>query len=188
MRYVKYFVWLVAALMVTGCAIHSTKSISSAVSDPSELNNWSAQGRMGIAGVPQGGSGSFSWQQHGAVSSVNLHGPLGAGAISIRLDDSLHITTANGSRYDADAALNELESRLGIAVPVRQLSYWLRGIPAVGQYQWINDGDKKVLQQDGWRIEYADEMQFGALQLPKKITATQGPVRIRAVIEEWKLR
>lgn len=191
MRYARYFgsqvVALVIALTMAGCATHSVQHVSTGYTDPSQLHHWSAQGRMGITGVPQGGSGNFSWQQRDAVSDVNLRGPLGMGAISITLDDTLHITTANGVRYDADAALNELEVRLGTSVPVKQLSFWLRGIPANGKYQWFNDDGKKILQQDGWRIEYADSIPMGALQLPKKITATQGAVRIRTVIEEWKL-
>jgi len=191
MRCARYFVRLVVALaialIIAGCVTHSVQPVSTEYTDPSQLHHWSAQGRMGITGVPQGGSGNFSWQQRDAVSDVSLRGPLGMGAISITLDDTLHITTANGARYDADAAPNELEARLGTSVPVKQLSFWLRGIPASGKYQWFNDDDKKVLQQDGWRIEYTDSIPMGALQLPKKITATKGAVRIRAVIEEWNL-
>jgi len=136
---------LIATWLIAGCATHPTQVINNAVSDPSQLRNWSVQGRIGITGVAQGGSGSFSWQQHDAVSSINLHGPLGAGAIAITLDDTLHITTANGAHYDADAALTELETRLGTTVPVKQLSYWLRGVPANGEYQWFNEGDKKSI-------------------------------------------
>jgi outer membrane lipoprotein LolB len=191
MRYAKYFALLVVALAfaltIAGCATHPVSTVGTGFTDPSQLQHWSAQGRMGITGVSQGGSGNFSWQQRDDVSNVNLRGPLGAGSIAITLDNTLHVTTANGVRYDADAALNELETRLGTPVPVRQLSYWLRGIPAKGDYQWLNDAEKKVLQQDGWLIEYAESMFIGTLQLPKKITATHGAVRIRAVIEEWTL-
>ena len=142
---------------------------------------------MGITGVPQSGSGSFSWQQHDEVSRVNLHGPLGTGAVSLVLDNALHVTLSNGVRYDADDALRELESKLGTAVPVRQLSYWLRGLAAPGEHQWSDD-EKKSLQQDGWNIEYGDSMSAGTLQLPRKITAVHDAVRIRVVIEEWKLQ
>ena len=161
--------------------------ISTGVMDVSQLHDWSMQGRMGITGVPQVGSGNFSWQQHDSTSQVNLHGPLGVGAVSLLLNDALHLTLANGVHYDGDEALSELEARLGTAVPVRQLSYWLRGLAAPGEHQWM-DETHKVLQQDGWRIQYDDSMNVGSLQLPRKITATQNEVRIRVVIDEWKLQ
>ncbi|MES1195974.1 MAG: lipoprotein insertase outer membrane protein LolB [Steroidobacter sp.] len=173
-------------LFIGGCAIQKTREQHAVVNDASQLHVWSAQGRMGISGVPQAGSGSFNWQQHDQVSQLSLHGPLGTGAVSLLLDDTLHITLSNGAHYDSDAALQEMELRLGTAVPVRQLSYWLRGLAAPGEYQWT-DG-KKTLQQDGWNIEYSDSMTVEALQLPRKITATHDAVRIRVVIEEWKLR
>jgi outer membrane lipoprotein LolB len=174
-------------LCIGGCATHQVDGKHEAVTDVSQLTAWSAQGRMGITGVPQAGSASFNWQQHDDVSQINLHGPLGVGAISLLLDDGLHITLGNGTHYDADAALRELELRMGAAVPIKQLCYWLRGEPAPGDYQWMNDANK-VLQQDGWRIEYNESTMVNALQLPKKITATHDEVRIRVVIEEWKLR
>ena len=173
-------------LCISGCATHQVIEKHEAVTDVSQLTAWSAQGRMGITGVPQAGSASFNWQQLDATSQINLHGPLGVGAISLLMDDTLHITLSNGTHYDAEAALHELELRLGAAVPIKQLRFWLRGQAGPGDYQWIDEN--KVLQQDGWRIEYIDSMQVDAIQLPKKITATHDAVRIRVVVEEWRLR
>lgn len=184
----KRIAYIAMILFISGCATQQAhKTNSMAVSDAAQLHDWSVQGRMGITGVPQAGSGNFSWQQHNDTSQVNLHGPLGVGAVSMLLDDTLHVTFSNGAHYDSDDALSELETRLGTTVPVRQLGYWLRGLAAPGEYQWSNESNK-VLQQDGWRIEYDDSMNVDALQLPKKITATHDEVRIRVVIDEWKLQ
>ncbi len=177
----------VSLLLLCGCVTQPATKPRSAINNIAMMRDWSAQGRMGIVGIAQSGSGRFIWQQHGDVSQVNLHGPLGAGAVSVTLSDVLHLTLSNGVHYDADDALRELEARLGAAVPVKQLSYWLRGIPAPGEFAWNNDGNK-VLQQDGWRVEYSDSMQIDQLVLPRKITATHDQVRIRVVIEEWQLR
>jgi len=186
----KYGATLAALLLIAGCTTTPKQSVTEPVTDATQLRDWYAQGRMGVSGVAQAGSGSFSWQQHGEVSQVNLHGPLGAGAVSLLLDTALHVTFSNGIRYDADDALRELELRLGAAVPVKQLSYWLRGVPAPGDYQWREDGKdgKRSLQQDNWTIEYDDSVQVEVIQLPRKITATHDAARIRVVIESWKLQ
>lgn len=181
-------------VLMSGCATRQTHEHASNITDPSLLRVWSAQGRMGITGVPQSGSGSFNWSQRDDVSQLNMHGPLGVGAISMRLDSSAHITLANGTHYNGDDALIELAARLGVSVPLQQLKFWLRGVPAPGEFQWLDDvgmnrsNSNKILQQDGWRIQYDDSILVDALQLPRKITATQNAVRIRVVIEEWKLQ
>jgi outer membrane lipoprotein LolB len=174
-------------LCVSGCITHPVVNKPIAATDVSQLHAWSAQGRMGITGVPQAGSASFNWRQRDETAQINLHGPLGVGAISLVMDDALHITLGNGTHYDAQAALRELELRLGTAVPLKQLRYWLCVQAGPGNYQWISNGNK-VLQQGGWRVEYNELMTVDTLQLPKKITATHDQVRIRVVIEEWKLQ
>lgn len=184
----KRLAFLFMLLLMSGCVTRQTQRNPAEVTDPLRLHVWSVQGRMGITGVPQSGSGSFNWHQRDDVSQLNLHGPLGVGAISMLLDDAVHITLANGAHYDGDAAIVELAARLGVSVPLHQLKFWLRGVPAPGEFQWLDntDGTNKVLLQDGWRIQYDDSILVQTLQLPKKINATQDAVRIRVVIEEWK--
>lgn len=177
---------LVAVLFLGGCVTQPPHETPSA-HEVSQLHHWLAQGRIGITGVARSGSGNFRWQQQGKVSQVNMHGPLGAGSISVLFDDTLHITLSNGAHYDADAALDVLSAQLGAPIPVKQMSYWLRGIPAPGDYQWVEGADK-VLQQSGWRIEYGEAMTVDGLQLPRKISATHDQARIRVVINEWTLQ
>jgi outer membrane lipoprotein LolB len=183
----KRLAYIAMMLLVSGCATQAVIEHRNVIADVSQLHTWSAQGRMGITGVPQPGSGSFRWRQHDAISEINLHGPLGVGAVSVKLDHTLHITLSNGLHYDSDDAETELTARLGTHVPVQQLKYWLRGIPAPGASLWMDD-THKVLQQDGWIIEYNDSMIVDSLQLPRKITATHDGTRIRVVIEEWTLQ
>jgi len=174
-------------LLASGCATQKIIDHRNVATDVSQLHTWSVQGRMGITGVPQAGSGSFKWQQLDANTQIHMHGPLGAGAVSVILDRSLHITTSNGAHFDGDDAITELAARLGTPIPFQQLKYWLRGIPAPGNFQW-EQTTNKVLQQDGWRIEYSESMVVDSLSLPRKITATHDDVRIRIVVAEWSLQ
>lgn len=154
-----------------------------------QLDSWSASGRLGVVSSAQSGSGRFDWQQRQAVSRVQLRGPVGIGALQMELDGTqLRLRAGDGGVYDADAALDELEQRLGVRLPVAQLRYWLIGQPAPGAHEWSNtDEQERVLLQDGWRIRYQRMLQQGTLQLPEKLTLAQGEVQIRAVIERWQL-
>jgi len=180
----KYGAWLAVMLLMTGCTIHPAKPVSERI-----LNGerWSAQGRIGITGVAQSGTASFRWNQQGEVSRIQLRGPVGIGSMSIVADDSLHITSSNGTHYDADAALTELEMRLGVAVPVKQMRYWLRGMPAPGEYQWLSQhiDHQSVLQQDGWSIALG--FNTYETQLPEKIMIAHQQIHIKIVIQNWDL-
>jgi outer membrane lipoprotein LolB len=185
---------LLAAVMLTACATRESRiEGASTVQSASELHDWSAQGRMAVVSSSQSGSGSFNWMQHNADSTVQLRGPVGVGSLQLSLQNEVpHIIASDGMHYDADAALSELQARLGAPIPISQLRYWLRALPAPGDYQWLSTPNK-VLQQAGWRIEYGELLKQGNVQLPMRLNATQvdasgGELRIRVVIERWRLQ
>jgi outer membrane lipoprotein LolB len=176
-------------LIASGCATQRAVPINDSLHFPSE--SWSAQGRIGITGVPQSGSASFDWTQRGDVSHLQLRGPIGMGSMTIDIDDSIHVTTSNGAHYDAENALKELESRLGVAMPVKQMRYWLRGMAAPGSGEWqpkTPDGNHAILDQDGWHIEFelnAQSSGASQIQLPRKINASHEQIRIKVVVQGW---
>lgn len=183
-----------ATLLLSACATRETRIEGPANSQlASELRNWSAQGRIAVVSGVQSGSGGFTWTQRDADLTIQLRGPVGVGSLTVSLQNEVpHITTSEGQQYDANEALSELQARLGAPIPIAQLRYWLRALPAPGAYQWLT-GPNKVLQQDGWRIEYNELAHRGPLQLPTRLNATQvdangGALRIRVVIERWQLQ
>lgn len=184
---------LVLLLMLSACATRESRIEGvSAAHSASELQRWTAQGRIAVIGVNQSGSGSFMWIQHDADATVQLRGPVGVGSLQLSLQgEVLHVVSSDGTHYDADAALNELQARLGTPLPISQLRYWLRLLPAPGEYQWLS-GPGKILQQAGWRIEYGELISQGTVQLPTRLNATQltdaGELRIRVAIEHWQLQ
>lgn len=175
-------------LAVAGCATAPSRIEGSAGSAELEgLQQWRASGRIGVVTQENGGSGSFNWQQQGGDSSVQLSGPAGIGSVQLHLNgDSLEVQTGNGQSYQAQAALDELQLRLGAAVPPAKLRYWLMGLAAPGDYRWLDDA-KSVLEQDGWRIEYSEFLSQNSVRLPARITAINGATRVRILVERWRL-
>jgi outer membrane biogenesis lipoprotein LolB len=73
--------------------------------------------RIAVAGANTGGSGSFTWQQHGTKAQVQMHGPIGIGSLKLTLtDETIRIETADGQIFEADEAQSELTARLGASV------------------------------------------------------------------------
>jgi outer membrane lipoprotein LolB len=159
---------------------------ASGVRDAAELSVWTASGRMGVSGVAQAGSGGFTWNQQTDVSDVQLRGPVGIGSLLIHIEGQrLTLQASDGTQYDADQALKELELRLGAPVPVTQLRYWLLGLAAPGERSWSDPGT--TLEQDGWQIGFTDWLQRDVLRLPGRIILTREQVRIVIVVQEWRL-
>lgn len=182
---------LLVCTLLAGCATQTSRITgANAAHSAAELSNWTASGKIGITGIEQSGSGNFNWAQQSNRSAVHFSGPLGMSALQIEFDGKqLTLSAADGTHYDAEQALDELQQRLGIAIPIMQLRYWMLGIAAPqdvsGAPQWLPSNTE--LQQAGWRIVYADWLQRGALRLPGKLTLTHDQLRVVMVVQSWRL-
>ena len=179
---------MLCALMLSACAIH-TPRIENRVGNVNlaDLENWHANGRLGVTSGDKGGSGSFVWDQQKDRSTVQLSGPVGVGSVRLDLQDgSVAVQTADGQRFQAQRALEELRNRLGVDVPVQKLRYWIVGLAAPGPHRWVNANDTE-LEQDGWHILYEDFLQDAGVRLPTKLVASSGPARVRVLVDRWQM-
>ncbi len=150
------------------------------------------QGRVGVAAGDEGFSAGLRWRQQAARSSIELDGPLGIGGLRIESDDlALQVTTSRGERLDGALAVAELERKLGFALPIPQLRFWVQGVPAPRGGQAVETlaadaGHLAALEQDGWRIEYQAYAAGEQGGLPQRLTLQRERTRIRVVISTWQ--
>lgn len=178
-----------AAALLAGCATVPRIEGPAQATDLATLENWSASGRIAVAAAGSGGSGSFEWQQQGERSDVRIQGPVGIGGLNLQLEgDRVRLEASDGRRLEADAAWTELERRLGVAVPARNLRYWLLGIPAPGEFAWLPvEPPLATLEQAAWRIAYERFGDSSGTRLPTRLTATSGDSRVRLIVDRWLL-
>ena len=180
----------VVALALAGCAAPPRAPEGVTRPDPAVLNQWSAAGRMAIAAGNDGGSGSFDWAQDGTTSRLDLRGPLGAGAVRLVVTPgTLSLADGSGRVLDADVARADLQARLGADLPWGHLRYWLLGVPAPDVEATVLDQDAapwRVIEQAGWRLAYDSFDVVAGLNLPKRLTAERGAVRVRVIVDAWR--
>jgi len=180
----------VLAAACGGCAVAPVAPPSPSP-DPESFQYWTASGRIALAANGEGGSGSFTWGQQGAQSTLSIHGPLGAGAMQVTTDgQSLVVTDAEGRHLGEEQANALLRRRLGTDLPLAELRYWMLGVPAPGSPSSVSDADVapvRVIEQSGWRIGYAMFTASGGVSLPERFTATQGAVRLKVVVDDWQV-
>jgi outer membrane lipoprotein LolB len=106
-------------------------------------------------------------------------------------DKGAMLATSDGKQYRA-AHLSDLSRKvLGYELPLDALQYWVRGLPwpALDRVERTDDSDGRPQQitQGGWKITYLDWQPAGANGLPSKLDVAGEGLRMRLVVEEWKL-
>lgn len=163
--------------------------------------SWDLEGRAAAAVGTQGWQAHLTWQQQPDDAQVQLAGPLGVGAIALTLgpagvkirDPVPAAAAAAASAAAASAhpdAVPFLEQRLGFSPPFTQLRFWLLGVPSPDRpFQWESNAMDRAqsIEQDGWRVEYADYMRVGQDVLPRRMTLTHESVRVRVAVDRWTL-
>ena len=155
-----------------------------------KLDMYALTGRVAVAANGQGFSASLRYAQQPRHSDLALDGPLGIGGLRVVLDgDSLSISTGRGEKLDGMAARTELERRLGFALPLTELRWWLLGIPAPGEAavnENADSGEIRDFMQNGWRVSIAARAPALGFALPQRLTAEREGARMKLLVERWQ--
>ncbi len=167
-------------------SIHYQKTI--------ELTTWQLEGKIALRKGNQRHSGFLYWQQEQNNYHIDLNGPFGQGHIQlIGSTEGVTLHKADGSHVTANDAQNLLEQVTGAKVPLAELIWWIKGMPApnkeIKSLQFFNPYTQqpliRQLSQSTWEIEYLNYMSVGTLYLPKKLKLKYEPYEITLFIRQW---
>jgi outer membrane lipoprotein LolB len=186
----------VAALALAGCVAAPVARPPGPVAPESRraalqaLDAWSMAGRVAVASGERGASASLDWRQAGGGSDIELRGPFGTGALRVSLSDGELSLSDGESRLEGEDARRYLEGELGLELPVRELRYWVLGVPAPGS-EWeetAGPGDlpQRIVQR-GWTVTYERYRRVAGADLPGRMTAESGSARVRLAVSRWEL-
>ncbi|AOS95515.1 Outer-membrane lipoprotein LolB precursor [Microbulbifer aggregans] len=188
---------LLMLALLTACASQTQQKPPVAPELPvMQLQQWTIKGKLGVRSPNDNGSANLTWLQQSQPNyRIHLSGPLGAGAtvingtpagVSLKRGDEPTTHAANPSQLTALA--------LGWPLPVDEMFYWVRGLPAPGNAAGERrdaQGLLQSLQQAGWQLNFSGYQNVGAYVLPTRIKAetrqAAGPVKVTLVIKEWLL-
>jgi outer membrane lipoprotein LolB len=183
---------LLMAAVLAGCAATPrVASVTGAAIDPLQVTDWTATGRLAIAVGSEGGSGSFTWLQHGGTTDLQVRGPLGAGSMRIVTDGrAVSVTDAGGHSVDTEAARGRIRARLGAELPLAEMRYWMLGLAAPGSVAQVRAnevGASRVIEQAGWTVSCDPFTTVQGWSVPARLTAASGAARIKVVVDDWGL-
>lgn len=198
---------LLSFLLLAGCA-HQPEQMP--IGDWGErqaqldkLNHWQVTGKLGVRIPGDNGSANLRWRQEDKHYNIDLSGPLGSGRVAISgQPGQVDMQQAGEQPLSATTAEELILYSTGWTIPVAQLVYWVRALPAPEQKvtHWEkNELDQiTLLEQAGWRVRYSQYQPVSTTSgsgtsgelhvlLPGRVIAEYGDVRLTLVIREWLL-
>lgn len=186
-----------ASCLLAGCALFRGPDPSMEASEAcwlqrkaalEQIDRFSLQARVASSGS-LGMKGDLDWQQNADGSfALRVAGPFGVGALSIAGNPGhVEVRSREGTQVTSDPE-RWLRQKLGWTFPIAGLRYWALGLPAPGSPARIEldpEGAIAVLEQDGWRLEYAEYQPAGTVALPRRLQLANPEVTIKLVADRW---
>lgn len=193
----KLFITFILALGLSSCATLSTPEPAQNKNTPwvqrmqmlSALQAWNIDATIGIRANDQAESASLNWQQNGQTYSWSFFGPLGTSAFKLNGQPGLvELQTPQGKTFQAQSPEILLAEQTGWRLPISNLYYWVRGLPAPhipAKTQFDTYHHLITLEQQGWKIHYLRYMAVNKLDLPGKMLIDSGNVSVKIIINHW---
>ncbi|QBS12003.1 lipoprotein insertase outer membrane protein LolB [Legionella geestiana] len=160
--------------------------------DGATLSAFEINGAMAARNGKKGWSASVNWVQRGPADyQIRLMGPLGGGTVIITRAGGL-VTLQDGRKKVSDKNADALLAReTGVRLPVPNLYYWVRGLPAPGAVH-----DKRYdaahhlvfLQQAGYTIEYKNFTTVNGVDVPLKMQLIGHGLVVKLAVRRWSGR
>ena len=190
---------LAALLLLAGCKTAPPPAVVGPGADApwpeqraalEKLDRYGLNGRVAVAANGQGFSASLRYEQLPDAANLALDGPLGIGGLRVDLDgQDVKIATSRGEKLDGAAARAELERRLGFAMPLAELRWWLLGIPAPGEVTGRQDDGSGAIRgftQGGWQVSINSRVPGLGFSLPQRLTVEREGARLKLLVERWQ--
>ncbi len=175
-------------------APHANKS-SKATKTNSQIASitaWEIVGAIAAKNKSKGWSATLHWLQRGPQAyQIRLMGPLGNGSVMISKQGNLVYFQSGHKKSMSKNAEELLLKQTGIRLPVGNLYYWIRGLPAPGQVKsafYDQSKHLQILRQNGYQINFYQYNSINGRALPTLIRLQGNDLRVKVVIKRWALK
>ncbi|MDP3558802.1 MAG: lipoprotein insertase outer membrane protein LolB [Legionellaceae bacterium] len=167
----------------------TSENIKDPAVDKKMFTAFELNGAMFARRVQQSWTAQVFWRQQSTkVYNIRLMGPLGQGAIVIEGRPQGVVYREGNTVLKSDNANTLLRKKTGVGLPVDDLYYWIRGIPAPGpikEQQWDSAHHLTKLVQGAYTIEYQQYGQWNGHVLPMRLTLHGSNMMAKMVIKKW---
>lgn len=155
-----------------------------------DLDSWELRGRVNVRYDNKSHTPTINWLQQNVEYHIQLWGTLNAGRTLI-VGSPDYVTLESGGKTRSASSPEELIlEQLGYELPISQLNYWIKGLPAPGsdaQLSFNALNQLTTIEQANWTINLSDMRQYGAISLPRRVDLTRprNDIRLRFFRLNW---
>jgi outer membrane lipoprotein LolB len=179
MSAVRRAAWPAAALLVAAC-------VSVEPRPPAGPLEFQLRGRLAALYEGESFTGNVIWSHAVQGDEMLISTPMGQGVARIvRAPGRVTVRTAEPREYHAPDAEALTQKVLGFRLPLAGLGDWVRARPTQGapfHLEKAENGQPRVLEQSGWRVEY---LEYDG-ERPRRLRLTYPGVELRFAVSEWK--
>ncbi|TAL64669.1 MAG: outer membrane lipoprotein LolB [Legionella sp.] len=189
---------IVSACFLTACAppkpaaelpVNKVIPVEKREAQTATISSWNISGGIAAKNKTKGFTATINWAQSGpSAYQIRLVGPLGGGSVIINRSGG-NVTYQDGpKKFSSNSAEELLLKHTGVRLPVSNLYYWVRGLPAPGgtpkeardQYNHL-----VRLQQGGYTVNFTKFTSVNGVDLPSMIRLDGQGVMVKVVIKSW---
>ncbi len=155
-----------------------------------ELAPFAFNGRILIKHNGERSTAGVRWTHRGVEDEILLLAPLGQTVARIFSNEEGVLLETSGKKYFEQDAETLTERVLGWHLPLSGMRHWVLALPAVGTQAVIEraeNGQVKVLRQDGWEINYTRYAADAPDSLPLRLTLQRNGMEMQLFIDEWEI-
>lgn len=155
-----------------------------------QLESWALRGRVNVRYDNESHTPRIQWQQRDTEYTIRLWGTFNAGNTLISGQPGGVTLESDGEILSADSPEELILEQLGYELPVSQLNYWIKGLPAPdsrAQLDFNELNQLTTIRQQDWTISLSDMRQYGELSLPRRVELTRprNDIRLRFIGLNW---
>ena len=161
------------------------------LSASSSQGSWDGRFAVKIIGITnsqnQGGSGGFTLTQDAQKDILEIRNPVGGSIAKITITPGEASLESNGKVVTAIDADTLVQNTLGLPLPARGLSNWLRGEVRPGSTASVErntSGQVSQIIQDGWSLNYTWSKSNTLEKLNLSRNSNIGSIDIRLVFDK----
>lgn len=205
-RKLSLFVLIFSGFLISGCTYFvptpqpvaptsfQTQSWEKRETDLNALVEWTIRGAFSFD--EQGGKprmASYTWEQHGQTYTIYIHAALNLyGAVIKGSPTEVQLFRGSSKPVTANSPESLMQSQLGYSLPISDLQYWIRGLPAISKHSatYDNWGHISTLKQDGWTVHFdryrsISNEPFKNVDVPRLLEMSNGNINLRIAIINW---
>ena len=156
------------------------------------IDQWQFEGRLALKAPGSADTPRIAWKQNPNDYAIRLWGAFGLGNTWIYGNGSgVRIEQAGNDTAFAPTPEQLVYDTLGYDIPVKNLRYWVKGIPApdvpVDSIKADSNGLVEEMQQSGWSLTFDRYEPVARWNLPGRIVARRDDIRLTLRVSEWHI-